>query len=486
MSDHVDVLIVGAGLSGIGAAYRLQTKLPGKTYAIVESRGAIGGTWDLFRYPGVRSDSDMYTLGYPFRPWKDPQAIADGPSILEYIRDTARVYGIDQKIRFHHRVVSAAWSSPDARWTVDLEVGDDRVPTTITCSFLYMCSGYYSYAGGHVVDFPGRERFAGQVVHPQAWPADLDYTGKRVVVIGSGATAVTLLPAMSERAAHVTMLQRSPSYIVALPGRDPIAHRLRKLLPANTAHRVIRGKNVVFGTIFYQLCRRWPAQLSRFIRSGAAKQLPETIPVEPHFAPAYNPWDQRLCIAPDADIFRALRSGKASVVTDEIKTFTETGVRVASGTELPADIIVTATGLKMVALGNMSVTVDGVPIDPSHELVYKGMMLSGVPNIAWCIGYTNASWTLRADLTSLYVCRVLKHMSRHGYTTCVPYIAADDPARAHARPVVDLASGYIRRAADLLPKQGSTKPWYVRQNYLLDLASTRLGRVHDGTMRFTG
>ncbi|HEY1486698.1 MAG TPA: NAD(P)/FAD-dependent oxidoreductase [Micromonosporaceae bacterium] len=479
--EHVDVLIVGAGLSGIGAAYRLQTKLPAKTYAILESREAIGGTWDLFRYPGVRSDSDMFTLGYPFRPWKNPASIADGPSILSYIRDTAAAYGIDQRIRFRQRVIGAAWSTPAARWTV--EISSDGVPTVMTCSFLYVCSGYYSYAGGHVVDFPGRDRFAGPVIHPQQWPEDLDYRGKRVVVIGSGATAVTLLPAMAADAEHVTMVQRSPSYVVALPGRDPIADRLRALLPERTAHRLIRGKNVVFGTAFYQLCRRFPDRMAKFLRDGAAKQLPSEIPVDPHFRPQYNPWDQRLCLAPNADIFKALSSGKASVVTDRITTFTERGVRVAGGGEIPADIIVTATGLKMVAFG-MPITVDGEPVDAGQHLVYKGMMLSGVPNIAWCIGYTNASWTLRSDLTSLAVCRLLRHMDRHHYAIATPHLAPDDPAQAHVRPAVDLSSGYIQRAVSILPKQGARTPWMVHQNYLRDLAITRLGRVADGTMRF--
>jgi monooxygenase len=480
--EHVDVLIVGAGLSGIGAAYRLQTKLPGKTYAILEARDASGGTWDLFRYPGVRSDSDMFTLGYPFRPWTNPLSIADGPAILSYIRDTAREFGIDKHIRYQHRVVGADWSSADAQWTVEVS---GPTPTTFTCSFLYVCSGYYSYESGHVVDFPGQERFTGQIVHPQQWPEDLDYRDKRVVVIGSGATAVTLLPSMAAEAAHVTMLQRSPSYIVARPGNDPIADRLRALLPEKAAHRVIRGKNVVLGTIFFQLCRRYPERMAKLMRDGAAAQLGDTMPVEPHFVPSYNPWDQRLCLAPNADIFAALRSGKASIVTDKIETFTEDGVRVGSGEELPADIIVTATGLRMVALGSMHLSIDGEDVDPSDRLVYKGMMLSGVPNIAWCVGYTNASWTLRADLTALYVCRVLRHMDRHSYTTCLPYAAPDDPARAHTRPVVDLSSGYIQRAADTMPKQGAKKPWSVKQNYLLDLRATRLSRVKDGTMRFS-
>jgi cation diffusion facilitator CzcD-associated flavoprotein CzcO len=479
--EYVDVLIVGAGLSGIGAACRLQMKLPAKTYAIVEAREAIGGTWDLFRYPGIRSDSDMFTLSYPFRPWKNPASIADGPSILSYIRDTATAYGVDKRVRFRHRVLGAAWSSAEARWTVELDA--DGVSTTMTCSFLYVCSGYYSYEHGHVVDFPGREQFAGPVIHPQQWPDDLDYRGKRVVVIGSGATAVTLLPAMADDAEHVTMVQRSPSYVVALPGSDPIANGLRRVLPPAAAHRTVRMKNVLFGTAFYQLCRRFPERMARFLRDNAAKQLGDSVAVDPHFRPRYNPWDQRLCVAPDADIFKALSSGKASVVTDEIATFTANGIRMAGGQEIPADIIITATGLKMVAFG-MKMTVDGEPVEAGQHMVYKGMMLSGVPNAAWCIGYTNASWTLRADLTTLTVCRLLRYMDRHRYAIAMPVLDSGEPDRAHLRPAVDLSSGYIQRALDALPKQGARRPWRVHQNYLRDLATTRLGRVADGTMTF--
>ncbi|WP_370965329.1 flavin-containing monooxygenase [Amycolatopsis sp. cg9] len=477
-AEHVDVLIVGAGLSGIGAACRLQERLPGKTYAVLEARDTIGGTWDLFRYPGIRSDSDMFTLGYPFRPWKDPKAIADGPSILAYIRETAAAHGIAGRIRFGHRVVRASWSSSAALWTVSTAHG-----ATFTCRFLYLCSGYYSYESGHVVDFPGRSEFAGEVVHPQHWPSALDYSGKRVVVIGSGATAVTLVPALASRASRVTMLQRSPSYIVARPGRDALADRIRALLPEKLAHRVVRGKNVVMGTLFFQLMRRLPDRAALALRKRVAAQLPASIPVDPHFVPSYDPWDQRLCLVPEADLFKALRSGKADIVTDGIARFTASGVELTSGRSLPADIIVTATGLRLVAFGGISLEVDGRAISPGDQRAYKGMMFGGVPNLAWCVGYTNNSWTLRADLTSQYVCRLLAHLDRHGFAYCLPDAASASSAGS-TRPIVDLQSGYIKRAASDLPKQGGKRPWMMRQNYLLDLADMRFNRLDDGVMRF--
>jgi monooxygenase len=475
---HLDVLIVGAGLSGIGAAYRLQTQSPSHSYAVLEARDDLGGTWDLFRYPGVRSDSDMFTLGFPFHPWKAAKAIADGPSILEYLHETAATYGIDKHIRFGRRVVRASWSSEEALWTVETS------EETYTCSFLYVCSGYYDYDSGYVVDFPGLDDFQGQVVHPQHWPEDLDYSGKRVVVIGSGATAVTLVPAMAPTAAHVTMLQRSPSYIASRPAKDTFSDRLRAILPENLAHRVIRGKNVAFSSAVYSAFRRWPALAAWLLNKTVAKQLPESIPADPHFTPRYKPWDQRLCLVPDADLFEALRDGTASVVTDEIDTFTPHGIRLRSGDELAADLVVTATGLQMVALGNIELTVDGRRVDPHDTFVYKTMMLSGVPNLAWCIGYTNNSWTLRSDLTSQYVCRLLNHLEATGTRICVPEINPTE-YDAPPRPVVDLTSGYIRRAASLLPRQGSNGPWRVRQNYPRDLLTLRYGRLNDGTMRFT-
>ena len=475
--EHLDVLVVGAGLSGIGAAYRLQTQSPQHSYAVLEAREDLGGTWDPFRYPGVRSDSDMFTLGFPFHPWTAAKAIADGPSILEYLHETATTYGIGKNIRFGRRVLRASWSSSEALWTVETS------QETYTCSFLYVCSGYYNYDSGYVVDFPGLDEFQGRVVHPQQWPEDLDYSGQRVVVIGSGATAVTLVPAMAPQAAHVTMLQRTPSYVASRPAKDAFSDRLRAVLPENLAHRLIRGKNVAFSSAVYSAFRRWPAHAAWLLNSTVAKQLPDSIPADPHFTPRYKPWDQRLCLVPDADLFESLRDGSASVVTDEIDTFTANGIRLRSGDHLEADLVVTATGLQMVALGKIELTVDGEPVDPHDTFVYKGMMLSGVPNLAWCIGYTNNSWTLRSDLTSQYVCRLLNHLDRTGTRICVPEI---DPAEYDAppRPVVDLSSGYIRRAASILPRQGSYGPWRLRQNYPRDLVTLRYGSLDDGTMHF--
>ena len=472
-TEHLDVLIVGAGLSGIGAAYRLQTELPGKSYAILEARANSGGTWDLFKYPGIRSDSDMFTLGYPFRPWTDAKAIADGDSILRYVRDTARENGIDKKIRYNRKVTTASWSSADSTWSVTVTTGDED--ETLTCNFLYLCSGYYSYEGGYTPDFPGRESFAGEVVHPQFWPEELDYSDKKVVVIGSGATAVTLVPTMSRDASHVTMLQRSPTYILALPSSDKLSDTIRAVLPNQLAHSIARWKSIVVNLSFYQLCRRSPARAKRLLNLAISRQLPEEIPLDPHFTPTYDPWDQRLCVVPDGDLFKALRSGKASIETDRIDTFTETGIRLASGRELEADIIVTATGLKMEACGGMSIEVDGEPVTLGDRYVYKGMMISDVPNFAMCVGYTNASWTLRADLTSMYVCRLLTEMDKRGYSKCVPHATEE----MDQRPILDLASGYVMRAVEQFPKQGSKSPWNMRQNYILDRLHSTFGSIND-------
>ncbi|HEV8568896.1 MAG TPA: NAD(P)/FAD-dependent oxidoreductase [Actinoplanes sp.] len=479
MSEYVDVLVVGAGLSGVGAAYRLQTECPDRSFTILEARDAIGGTWDLFRYPGVRSDSDMFTLGYPFRPWRHPRTIADGPAIREYIRETAAEYGIDKKIRYGQRAVSAAWSTDDARWTVRTATGEEY-----TCAFLYVCTGYYRYSGGYDVDFPGRDTFTGRIVHPQLWPDDLDYEGKRVVVIGSGATAVTLVPAMADKAEHVTMLQRSPSYFIALPTREGATHRLRRIMPERAAVRLVRARNVLLTWGLYQVSRRWPDRIGKLLRQGVAKQLPEGVPVDPHFVPRYNPWDQRLCVVPDGDMFAAMRAGKASVVTGTIEAFTGKGIRLTDGTDLDADIIVTATGLTMVAFGEMALTVDGRPVDPGSLHVYKGMMFAGLPNLAWCVGYTNASWTLRADLTSRYVCRLLNYMARHRVDTATPDLPESQAENVAEGPLMDLTSGYVQRAAALLPRQGTRRPWRMRNNYLTDLPIMRMGRIDDGVMRF--
>jgi monooxygenase len=486
--EHVDVLIVGAGLSGIGAACHLQANCPGKSYAILESRDRIGGTWDLFRYPGIRSDSDMYTLGYVFKPWTEAKSIADGSSILEYVRETARENAIEDKIRFDHRVVRAEWSSADARWTVDVargRAGDGQVGESVqmSCSFLFLCSGYYRYDEGYTPEFPGSERFAGEIVHPQRWKEDIDYAGKRVVVIGSGATAVTLVPSMARGAAHVTMLQRSPSYIMSLPAEDPIAKRLRRFLPAKVAYPIMRWKNVLLTMASFQLSRRRPRAMKAIIRRGLERRLPAGYDIDTHFKPNYNPWDQRLCLVPNGDLFDAIGDGRASVVTDHIDTFTETGIKLTSGAELEADLIVTATGLNLLALGGLEFCVDGQDVVLSETMSYKGMMLGGVPNMAFSVGYTNASWTLKCDLTCEYVCRLLNHMDEHGYRQCVPH--NHDPA-VHERPFIDFSSGYVQRSIERFPKQGSKAPWRLRQNYALDILNLRMGSVQDGVMEFSG
>jgi monooxygenase len=479
--EHLDVLVVGAGLSGIGAGCHLQTKCPDRSYAILEARERIGGTWDLFRYPGIRSDSDMHTLGYSFHPWDQAQAIAEGPAILNYIHDTATRYGVQRKVRVNHRVVSAAWSSAESRWTVVVQRTDTDETVRISCTFLLTCGGYYRYDQGYTPDFAGTERFPGTIVHPQHWPDDLDYDGKRVVVIGSGATAVTLVPAMAKTAAHVTMLQRSPSYIVTLPAEDPLARLARRVLPPMAAYQAVRWKNIALMILSYQLSRRRPRLMKSVIRRSVLRQLPPGYDVDTHFRPAYNPWDQRLCVVPDGDLFAAIRHGQASVVTDQIETFTERGLELRGGQELEADVIVTATGLQLLAIGGLSLTVDGREVRLSDRLVYKGMMLSGVPNLAFAIGYTNASWTLKADLTCEYVCRLLNHMRRHGYDECVP---ADDPSIVR-EPLFNLDSGYVRRSIETFPSQGSKRPWRVHQNYALDVLDFRRSAVDDGVLRFS-
>ncbi len=480
--DHVDVLIIGAGLSGVGAAWRLQQSRPAATYAILEARDAIGGTWDLFRYPGIRSDSDMFTLSYPFRPWRGEDSIASGANIRTYIRETAAEAGIDRHIRFGTKVVGASWSTADARWTVRAEAtGADGTSThTWTCDFLYLCTGYYSYDHGYQPDFPGLADYRGRFVHPQSWPEDLDHAGKRVVVIGSGATAVTLVPAMAETAEHVTMLQRSPSYLTALPAKDALADTARRYLPAGLAHRLVRAKNVLFTQAFYQLARRRPERVKKLLRSVALRFVPDPAYVDEHFTPHYDPWDQRLCLAPDGDFYRAITGGRASVVTDRIDRFVGTGIRLASGKVLDADVVVSATGLEMLALGGLDLTVDGERVDPGATVAYRGVMLGGVPNLAYSIGYVNASWTLRSDLSARYVCRLLAHMDRHGYAAATPVA---DSVRAE-RPLLDLTSGYVQRAADRFPRQGDRAPWTVRQNYPADLLGMFRADVRRD-MRFT-
>lgn len=482
-SAHVDVVIVGAGLSGIGAAYRLQTLCPTKSYAVLEARGDMGGTWDLFRYPGIRSDSDMFTLGYPFRPWCDAKSIADGDSILRYIRDTAAETGVDRHIRYNSKVVGAEFSTVTSLWTLTIDrkaEGGEVTTVELTCNFLYSCSGYYNYDEGHDAQLPGLDTFAGTVVHPQFWPEDLDYAGKNVVVVGSGATAVTLVPSMAAEAGHVTMLQRTPTWISAVPSRDKIADRLRALLPANLAHRVIRTKNILFSTAFYQYCRRRPQSARSLLTKLSTRILGDEELVAEHFTPTYNPWDQRLCAIPNADLFRAIKKGTAEVVTDRIDAVVPEGIRLASGRTLDADIVVTATGLKLQAFGGVELKVDGVTVDLPSQFVWQGTMISGLPNFAICIGYTNASWTLRADLTSRLVCKIINYMDRNDYGAVVP---TPDTA-LNERPLLDLAAGYVQRSINDFPRQGDRSPWKVRQNYILDSVTTMrvdLGKTLQGT-----
>lgn len=477
--DVLDVLIVGAGLSGIGAAVHLQQRCPSRRFAIVEARDAIGGTWDLFRYPGIRSDSDMHTLGYRFAPWTDAKAIADGPAILAYIRDTARRYGVDDKIRFGHKVVGARFDSSEAHWTLDIETAAGT--TRLAARFVYMCSGYYDAAQGYTPELPHIDRFGGTIVHPQHWPEDLQVAGKRVVVIGSGATAVTLVPALAHQGAEVTMLQRTPSYMISRPARDAVANALRRWLPERAAYGAIRFKNVVLAQLFYELCRRAPARMRRLLLQGVRRHLEPKIDVDTHFSPPYAPWDQRMCLVPDGDLFAVLADGRAKIVTDHIESLTADGVALRSGDRLPADIIVTATGLRLQIVGGATVVVDGKTIVPHEHMTYKAMMLSDVPNMALCFGYTNASWTLKADLTSEYVCRLLNAMEARGHKICVP--RPRDPS-VTAEPFIALRSGYVARAEAWLPHAGSKPPWRSGKSYLRDRPALRWGALDDGVMEF--
>ena len=480
--EHVDVLIVGAGISGIGAACHLQQNCPGKRYLILEGREALGGTWDLFRYPGIRSDSDMYTLGYAFKPWTHPKAIADAPHILDYLHETVAEHRLEPHIRYGHKVVAASWSSSDARWTVEVARSDGGENKVISCHFLHMCSGYYNYERGYTPEFEGVERFGGQIIHPQFWPEDLDYSGKRVVVIGSGATAVTLVPALAKTAAHVTMLQRSPTYVVSRPAEDKFANKLRDILPGKLAYLITRWRNILFQRFIYERCRKYPRQAKERIIGMVRDEMGPDYDVDTHFTPKYYPWEQRLCLVPDGDLFKAIREGRASVVTDHIDSFTEHGLRLKSGQELQADIIVTATGLEMQFLSDVVFTIDGQVLEPHAALSYKGMMVSGVPNMALSSGYTNASWTLKCDLTCDYVCRLLNYMDRQGYRTCTP---VNRDSELEVEPHMSLSSGYIQRALDKFPQQGARAPWKLYQNYLKDIIALRFGRLADGVMDFS-
>lgn len=479
--EHVDVLIVGAGISGIGAAYYLQTEHPGRHYTILEARGETGGTWDLFRYPGIRSDSDLHTFGYEFKPWRDDHAIATADKILAYLRETAAENGIDARVRFHHKVLAAAWSSEQARWVIDVERCDTRERIQLSANWIFCAGGYYRYDEGFTPHFEGRNRFAGRIVHPQHWPEDLDCTGKKVVVIGSGATAVTLVPAIAREAGHVTMLQRSPTYILPVPSKDFFANTAKRLLGDQRGYALTRRKNILRQRAVYRLCQRYPAAARRIIRYLNARQLPAGYPLDEHFNPAYQPWDQRLCTVPDADLFAAISSGSASVVTDHIATFTETGLKLKSGRTIDADIIVTATGLNLQAFGGVALTVDGDPVQLPETVAYKGMMLTGVPNFAFAVGYTNSSWTLKVGLVCEHFCRMLTYMDSNGYT--VVRAELDDP-HMPTRPLLDFAAGYVQRSVSQLPRQGSAEPWRMSMNYGTDVKLMRNRPVTDPRLRF--
>ncbi len=478
--EHVDVLIVGAGLSGIGAACQLREHLPTRSVAVLEAREASGGTWDLFRYPGIRSDSDMFTFGFSWRPWPGDRALADGPSILAYLRTVAEEYGVDELIRYRHKVRRASWDSETALWTVEIDTGPDGgTPTTMTASFLWGCAGYYDYDEPYAPEFPGADDFEGTIVHPQHWPEDLDHAGRQVVVIGSGATAITLVPALAETAGHVTMLQRSPTYVVSRPARDRFARRLSRL-PARMSYPLVRWANILSGIVTFQLSRRRPELVKRVVLKAARAQVPDTVDVDVHFKPRYNPWDQRFCVVPNGDLFRALRKGRASIVTDTIERFDATGIELSSGEHLDADLIVTATGFHVLTFGGIELVVDGQPVEVGRTMAYKAMMLSGVPNFVFTIGYTNASWTLKADLISAYVVRLLRHLDGIGARSAVPVPDAD----IEEQPIMEFTSGYVQRALDKLPKQGHREPWRLRQNYLVDLRTIKRAPIDDGVLAF--
>lgn len=480
-SEFYDVVIIGAGLSGIGSAVHLQRDCPGKSYCILETRTAMGGTWDLFRYPGIRSDSDMYTLGYNFKPWTNPKSIADGASIREYIRDAALENGVDKHIRYQQKVVAANWNSRSARWTLQIQKLDSNETVLIECQFIICCSGYYKYENGFTPEFAGRENFKGQIIHPQHWPENLDYSGKKVVVIGSGATAVTLVPAMTDKAAHVTMLQRSPSYVISMPEKDAISNGLRKVLPDSWVYKAARVRNVLLSMGIYNFSRSQPEKMRKFLLSQVEKQVGPNVDMK-HFSPKYSPWDERLCAVPDGDMFKQLKAGRASVVTDQIEQFTENGIRLKSGAELEAEIIVTATGLEVQMLGGIELRLDGQPVKVSEKLYYKGAMIEDVPNFVMIFGYTNSSWTLKADLILEYFCRIINRMEKKGFAQVT---ARNNDSNTQREPFLNMSSGYVQRALAMLPQQGDKRPWKLYQNYLLDFAALRLRPVDDKGLVFS-
>lgn len=482
--EYFDVVIVGAGLSGVGAACHLQGQCPGKSYTILEARGSLGGTWDLFRYPGIRSDSDMHTLGYNFKPWVESKAIADGPAILKYIKETATEYDVEKHIRYGHKLIGAAWSSSAAAWTLEIQHGDSDEIVRLRCNTLLMCSGYYSYEAGYLPEFNGRSRFAGEIVHPQQWPEDLDYRGKKVIIIGSGATAMTLIPEMASDVEHVVMLQRSPTYVISMPDTDVIANTLRRILPQKAAYAITRWKNTAFQQLMYRQTRVRPDTVKRILLRRVRKELGKDYDVEKHFSPDYDPWDQRLCLVPNSDLFAAIRSGKASVVTDQIDTFTEKGILLESGEELDADIIVTATGLDLLVLGGVEFNVDGAPVDFSKTVSYKGVMSTDVPNMVSTFGYINASWTLRADLTAEFFCRLVNHMDETGTRQFTPRLRQEDQGMPERPWIIGFSSGYIQRVLGRLPKQGDREPWINPQNYSDDKKMFREGEIEDGALVF--
>lgn len=477
---HYDVIVVGAGIAGIGAAYHLQSKCPGKKITVLEARDRIGGTWDLFKYPGIRSDSDMYTLGFSFNPWKEPQAIADGPAILKYIKETASKFGIDQKIQFNHKVADASWSDKEERWTLKISSHKNVKHEVLTCNFLFMCSGYYDYENGYTPEFKGIETFKGQIIHPQKWDPKTNYSNKKVVIIGSGATAITLVPEMAKKAGKVTMLQRSPSYVISVPGEDPVVPLVKKFLPAEASYELIRWKNIMLMLGFYKAARQWPNAIRRLIATGVKQQLGSEYDMK-HFNPTYKPWDQRVCVVPDADLFKAIKNGKAEIVTDTIKRFTPTGILLDSGRELDADIIVTATGLRVQLLGGMTMHINNKLVELGKIHVYRGVMMSDIPNFAITVGYTNASWTLKCDLSCHFVTKLLNYMDRKNHTVCIPRF---DPSKYQSEPLLDFNSGYVQRAANHTPKQGSEAPWKVHQNYLRDTLSLKMTDMNDKVLEY--